>query len=675
MSRAPLSTIDTAPLTGVCIGLFMAALPLASNVAPWALALFASALVVRLLVNRWRLPLPSLPVKIGVLAAGVAGITLSYGSILGIEPGLGLLLLLVSLKLLETNTVRDFQVLTLLGWFLSLCGLFFSQELGTWLYIAATAGVLTASLVRFHLGPGTGGFWSAGRLAATLLLQSLPIVVVLFLFFPRSHGGFRFAFNRAFNATSGMSDSIEPGSVAALAMSDEIAFTAEFPDRNVPTLPQMYWRGSVMWRGNGLSWSRGAVMQIEPLPTSGTLKPIRQRIILEPHGGAWLFALDRPSSEVRNAMPKPGGYLQSVRQIITTTRYEVSSLVDVRETILPVEHRREALRVPEQLSPRVRTLAASWRSAAASDREVVESALRHFRSSRFVYTLTPGQYKGDALDEFLFERRSGFCEHYAAAFATLMRTAGIPARLVTGYLGGEYNRLGGYVRVRQSECHVWCEVWLKDSGWKRVDPTNVIAPERVNSGLESFLASQAAADQETGGEASSGALGLREMLREIRLAWDSLKYQWDVRVLNFDEENQRTFFASLGLGSMRWPELFTWIVLAIAASLGLLALWLSHATRPRLDPVSRDYARFCRILAAGGVRREAAEGPLAFAERAARTFPHQAERIRRIGQLYVALRYSRVAPPRHELARAVRELRRARTAKQKLTPVLRVNLP
>lgn len=649
------SMIEDVPLTGVAAGLLLAVLPLLSHLAPWALALFGGALLMRLLVNRLHLGLPPVAVKVTVLALGLTGIALAYGSFFGIEPGLGILLILVSLKLLETNTVRDFQVLTLLGWFLSLCALFFSQTLGTWLYISTVGALLTASLIRFHSGPRAGDFRRSAGLTVKLLFQAIPIIVLLFVFFPRTAGGFRLNFSRVMTNVSGMSDRLEPGSVAAVAMSEEIAFRVTFPDGNAPPLPQLYWRGAVLWSGEGLSWQAGTVESIEGRIGQAVGPPVRQQIALEPHGGKWLFALDRPVGNVSDAVYKAGGYLQSVKPISSVRQYEVTSRPENHETILLHEHRRAALQLPAHVTPRVQALVESWRATTKSDREMIDSALRYFRNNRFLYTLEPGAYGSNALDEFLFERRTGFCEHYAAAFATLMRIAGIPARLVIGYHGGLINR--SYIIVRQSESHVWCEVWLRDSGWQRVDPTSVIAPERLSSGLEAYLESRASAEHAGGGESSSMMAGLRDILRDVRLAWDNLSYQWDLRVLNFDEDNQQLFFALIGLSQVDWPALVTWNVTSAAGLLALLALWFSRPARIRRNATVRHYDRFCGILAAAGLAREPFEGPLTFCGRASDSFPEHASKIQRIRDLYIDLRYANKTSGAADLARAVRTLR------------------
>ena len=315
--------------------------------------------------------------------------------------------------------------------------------------------------------------------------------------------------------------------------------------------------------------------------------------------------------------------------------------------------------MPARVSPRVQALVAGWQKAHPDPQEFIETALHFFRKERFVYTLHPGTYSdANGLDEFLFERRQGFCEHYAAAFATLMRVAGISSRVVIGYHGGEFNALGNYVIVRQADAHAWCEVWIKDTGWLRVDPTDMIAPERLASGLASYLETRAAQTDPAVSQRSTAAAGWRELQHDLRLAWDSINYQWDLRVLNFDEDNQRSFLLALGFGNAQWAEICVWVGALIAAFLAGIGLWLRRPGREAGDEAGRWYARFCRRLEGGGLKRERWEGPLHFGERAAAHFAAQAAAIREITALYIQLRYGATAPPLVDFIRAVRNLPR-----------------
>ncbi|MDR3404204.1 MAG: DUF3488 and transglutaminase-like domain-containing protein [Chthoniobacter sp.] len=653
------SNVATAPLVGMVVALVSAIIPLGEKVAGWVLLGFFAACIARIILNRPGARLPSLPVKLLLFVASIGGVAVSYGSPVGIEPGFSILVALVGLKLIEANGPRDFHVLGLLAFFLALCDLFFSQDFIRWLYVAAILLLVLATLVRFHRGGGAGSYPRSAWLAAKLLAQCLPIAALLFLFFPRVYGGFRFQFSQSLMNVGGMSDRLSPGSISSIALNSDIVFRADFPNGNIPPMSTMYWRGGVLWRGEGLTWVLGPFLSHERRPGQFSGPLVRQRISLQPHGGRWLFALDRPAGDPpRGATYQPGDVLQSRRAIISRYRYEIVSQPENREAVLPQDQRIAALHLPSHIDPRVRALVDSWKVGNAGPEQIVEAARRYFRREHFVYTLQPGTFSdAGGLEEFLFERRQGFCEHYAAAFATLMRLAGIPSRIVIGYHGGEFNSLGRYVIVRQSDAHAWCEVWIKDSGWQRVDPTDMIAPDRIASSFASFLQTHTAEPDADSSQGSLAATGLREIQHDIQLAWDSLNYQWDLHVLNFDEEAQSNFLISLGLGSTSWIDIFFWILLAMVLFIAALT-YLLRRPRGRADKVALGYAAFCRALARAGLPREPWEGAQHFGARAAQQFPEQATFIERISALYVELRYSPTKPNPRSFLAAVRRLPR-----------------
>ena len=653
------SQIAGTPLAIIGVGMLLAALPIAPRVPLFALALFLLTLIARTMIHRMRLPLPSLPVKLAVLAIGVGGVALSTGTLQGIDSGLGILLILISLKLLELRTTRDFQVLVLLGWFLGLCRLFFAQDLGSWLQSGAVGLLLTAALIAVH-----GGFSRWGELArttGTLACQAAPLAVLLFVLFPRAYTGVRFSFSRGLLANTGMAEEIQPGSFAGLARNDAKAFRVEFPDGEPPPPTLRYWRAGVLWKCDNLVWTRGSGMPpwIRP-PLRPNAPGIRQRVLVQPDGNKWLFALDWPVTTVRDATFEAGEFLRSNRGILQPLLYEVTSQPNLNPAPLPRSHRLAALQLPKPVPPRAAALARQWRDTFQHrDAALVSNALQWIAQESFSYTLAPGDYDAaEGLEEFLFDRRAGFCEHYAASFATLMRLAGVPSRLVIGYHGGELNELGDYLIVRQSDAHAWCEVWLEGRGWTRIDPTSVIAPDRVAAGLQSLL--QSRADRAGGGMGEDGGFnsGWRNPWRQAGMVWDNLNYQWDVRVLNFDQDEQRTFLARIGLGDLRGFSSMLVVALIVIGAIAGVAVFLRRPWQRSDDPVQRGYRRFCLGLAGAGVVRRLSEGPNDFAERAARALPEQGDFIRRITALYVRLRYGAEPPPAREFLREVAALPR-----------------
>jgi transglutaminase-like putative cysteine protease len=613
------------------------------SLASWVPCLFLLALAMKFWMEPKGYRLRFATLKLILAAVALAAIFFSYGSLKGVAPGVSLLVVLMSLKILEAHTAREFQVMVMMAWVLCLCGFFLSQDFAIALCLLAAFALLLVALIQFHRGSSPGSFWSPLSATCKLLAQAVPLVVLLFLLFPRINTGFRFEIRDPRSAASGFSDRLSPGSIASLANSSDIAFRAEFPDRKTRPPGPMYWRGIVMWHCEGMEWR--APYAPPPISASSTQSPgdkaIRQRITIAPHGARWMFALDRPFEVPPKAMLARGNYLWSVQPIRKARRYEVVSSSEVTGKELQPHERKEALKLPASITPAVRELAQSWIAQNSDPRAIVNSALQFFRTQRFRYSLSPGEYRKNDLEQFLFHRRVGFCEHYATSFATLMRLAGVPARVVVGYLGGEYNDLGRFFLVRQADTHAWCEVWLPDSGWTRVDPTSVVAPGRASLDLNSFLERRTASgEMETRRSAFVTQLARSAIFTNIRFAWETLNYEWDTRLLGFDADVQEALLASAGIANRGSFFLITEILVVAAALLAIYAGWMQLRTRSRADRVKALYERFCRKAARLGAPRDAWEGPSDFSKRAAQLLPNESDRIRQISNTYIALRYS-----------------------------------
>jgi len=629
--------IPRRPLLWLAAALLFVLPPMFDGLAPWVPTLLLLAIAAKFWMEPRGYRLRFLPLKVALVVAALVAIFISYGAIKGIEPGVSLIIVLMSLKIFEAHTVREFHFMVMLGWVLCLSGFFLAQDLVIAVCIMIAFTLLTTALVQFYRGLAAGRIWPPLRGALTLLAQAVPLIVLLFLLFPRVTAGFRLLPTPNAISASGFSDRLSPGSVEAMATSTAVAFRAEFPDDDVRRSMPLYWRGNVLTEGDGMEWRFREMLRSSPQFHSGST--IRQLITIEPHGEHWMFALDRPVTEPPGASLRPGNYLRSWQAIVKPRRYEVkSSLALTRQDLQPLA-RKQLLEVPASISPRIRELAQSWSQADPDPHAIIKRALDFFQTQRFRYSLSPGEYRKNDLDEFLFHRRIGFCEHYAASFTTLMRLAGVPARVVIGYLGGEFNEMGHFYLVRQSDAHAWCEVWLPDTGWTRVDPTNVVAPERVNLGLESFLERSAGA-----GEMSPGftrTFARQPFFAKIRVTWQTLNYAWDSRVLGFDAEAQQALTNEIGLPDLRPVSLLFLSAIIAAGFIVILATWMQMLARAHPDPVQSLYARFCAKAARLGAPRDPTEGPVDFARRAGQFLPQESERIATISDCYVGLRYGR----------------------------------
>ena len=637
------TSIPRRPLLWLAAALLFTLPPMFGSLATWVPCLFLITLAMKFWMEPKGYRLRSTTWKLILAAVTLAAIFSSYGSLKGIEPGVSLLVVLMSLKILEAHTAREFQVMVMMAWVLCLCGFFLSQDFAIALCLLAAFALLLVALIQFHRGSSPGALWPPLGATGKLLAQAAPLVVLLFLLFPRINTGFRFEILGAGSAASGFSDRLSPGSIASLANSSEIAFRGEFPDGKTRPPGPMYWRGVVMWHCEGMEWrapyAPASISHSARQSRSG--KTMRQWITIAPHRAHWMFALDRPFQAPPGATLARGDYLWSVQSIRKARRYEVISSPEVTGKELQLHERKEALELPASISPAVRELAQSWIAQNSNPRATVNSALQFFRTQGFRYSLSPGEYKKNDLDQFLFHRRVGFCEHYAASFATLMRLAGIPARVVVGYLGGEYNDLGRFFLVRQADTHAWCEVWLPDSGWTRVDPTSVVAPGRAGLDLNTFLARRIASGEiETGRSAFVTQLTGSAIFTNLRLTWETLNYEWDTRILGFDADVQESLLASVGIANRGPFLLITEILVVLAVLLVIYAGWMQLRTHSRVDRVKSLYERFCRKAARLGVRRNPWEGPSDFSRRAAQLLPNESERIRQISNTYIALRYS-----------------------------------
>jgi protein-glutamine gamma-glutamyltransferase len=655
--------IPRRPLLWLATALLFTLPPMFGRLATWVPCLFLTTLALKFWMEPKGYRLRFAASKLALAVVALAAIFASYGSLKGVEPGVSLLVVLMSLKILEAHTAREFQVMVMMAWVLCLCGFSLSQDFAIALCLMAAFVLLLVALVQFHRGSSPGAFWPPLATTCKLLGQAAPLVILLFFLFPRINAGFRFEIRDLHSATSGFSDRLSPGSIASLANSSAIAFRAEFPDNRTRLQGPLYWRGIVMWHCEGMEWR--APRAPEAIDRSSAQSQggrfTRQRITLAPHGARWMFALDRPFGVPAGAILAEGNYLWSTQPIRKTRRYELVSSPEIAPKKLEAGERELATEVPTSISPAVRELAQSWTAQNSNPRAIVNNALGFFRAHRFRYSLSPGDYKKNDLDEFLFRRRVGFCEHYAATFATMMRLAGIPARVVVGYLGGEYNDLGRFFLVRQSDTHAWCEVWLPDNGWTRVDPTSAVAPGRASLDLNSFLERRLAP-----GEAGAGRSALVSQLAQlaifnnIRLAWEALNYEWDTRILGFDTDVQEALLASAGITTHGSLSVIIEIVLIAVALLVIYAVWMRLRSRVLADRVKLLYERFCRKAAKLGVRRDPWEGPSHFSRRVVESLPNESERIRHITDSYIALRYAPNSVPLafDEFAKEVRAFAR-----------------
>lgn len=596
----------------------------------WMTPFLAAAGIWRYLVARrgWRMPGPRLLAPLAL--AGAIGVIASHHGAFGRDASVATLALLLAFKLMETRTRRDCVLLVLAGYFLVVTVFLFQQSIAVGiLTLLAVTGLTATLLAASHVDDGIA--WRRQAMTAVkLLAQAVPVMLALFLLFPRVPGPLWGVPQDAYRGMSGLSDTMAPGEISELSLSSAVAFRVQF-EGQPPVGSRLYWRGPVLWYFDGRRWLPDRSRQApEALSANGPLT--RYRVTLEPHNRNWLFALDMPAELPGQAVLGHERQLLSQRPVRARMRYEVASSLDYTlGAELDERSHQLALQLPRQGNPRARALAGRWAETAASPQQIVQHALRMYREQEFVYTLTPPRLGADSMDEFLFRTRRGFCEHYAGSFVFLMRAAGVPARVVTGYQGGERNPVGDYFIVRQSDAHAWAEVWLQDQGWVRVDPTAAVSPLRIEGGIADALPQS--------DELPLLARRDAGWLRELYLNWDALNNHWNQWVLGYNQQRQAQLWSRLTGQQPTWRELGLSLVVTLAAIVLVLSCFLLRRQRRRLSPLQRTYRRFLRKLAKAGVERRPGEGPQDFGRRAAAALPAQAQAITDISRHYARLRY------------------------------------
>lgn len=580
-----------------------------------------------------------------LVIVGCSGILIEFRSLFGRDAGVAMLVVFMAMKLLELKSQRDAVVVVVLGYFLLLTHYFYSQSIPTGLWLLFALWLVTATLIRLHGGPASTTRASL-RYAASLCLQAIPFMLVLYLLFPRISGPLWGLPSDAHAGMTGLSDTMSPGSISRLAQSADIAFRARF-STTPPAKQKLYWRGPVMEQFDGTTWrlhdNRRTSPQLETLSA-----PFRYVMTLEPHNQRWILALDAPVQlpEGLNA-----SNVLAVTQRLPVTerrRYELAASLDYRFNV--DEDPRALSRnlaLPPGLNPQARALAERWRSSDHRPSAIIGQAQALF-AAEFTYTLQPPLLGQNGIDEFLFKTRRGFCEHYAGAFVFLMRAAGIPARVVSGYQGGEFNPLDGYLVIRQSDAHAWAEVWLEGQGWVRVDPTASVSPTRIETGI---------ADALPFGEPLPALVQWRaDWLRTLRYRWEAVNNAWNQHILGYDPQRQRELLSRLGLPETDWRSLAT--VLGIACSLLVAAMtaWTLYQ-RPAIDPARRLWLTALRQLARRQVDCAPWETPMAVAQRVREQRPELAETFQNVVDAYLQARYGKSNNNLNALREAVARLR------------------
>jgi len=589
----------------------------------------------------------------------IVGVYLHFHTWLGKDAGVAFLIILVCLKMLELHARRDAVAVLFVCYFLLVGQLLYSQSLLTGLYLLLCTALLVSTQIAFQyhqLVPSLfvrlmGGFKMVGI--------AVPLTLILFLFFPHIQGPLWGTQQGNSNGVSGLSDFMEPGNVAELALSDQIAFRVQFKQPPPPS-SQLYWRGIVLDTFNGKRWSISSAPATVSIATPVQGTSVTQDIILEPHNQRWLFGLDQPAYlTALNGTPIAGndtqfstltrfGEMRSATVINDRIRYSIVSYLsnsgasESSTTGTPPSHserielQNNALQLPAGFNPMTLRWSQQLRAQSNDPIQLANQVLHFFREQPFRYTLSPPELGVNQIDDFMFGTQAGFCEHYASAFVVIMRAMRIPSRVVTGYQGGEINPIDQLMTIRQSDAHAWAEIWVEPRGWIRVDPTAAVAPSRVERGINGSFPNRNL----------SGLLNFNQqgwagnLARQFRAQWDALNSGWNLWVLNYNLGKQLNLLSFIsGIQNPQAAQLGMAMMIGASLTVGLLSLFLL-VRKPPQSPLDRVYQKFCRHMRLLGYPRMVHEGPYDYCQRLQPVFPDKAELVDFLA-LYSECRYGR----------------------------------
>lgn len=629
-------------------------LPLLLTLPIWVGGVWLFALTWRVQIYRNRWLYPPIWVKFALGGVCVAGIIFSFSGVNGVEPMIGFLVCSFALKLIEMRTQKDVLIVLFIA-FIALASQFlFAQDMlaaivGLFVLLVLLAAWQSTFSLRLQSVP------YRLRQSGVLVLKSMPLMVVLFLIMPRIGPLWTVPVPEGGRGQTGFSDSMTLGDIGNLVRSPETAFRVTF-DGPSPSVDQMYWQGLILDQFDGRTWT--AAEQASRFSRFGTsdnrLKPageqpfVQYSVILEPHFEHWLFSLGAPvsvQSTQLNVLITPQRLLATAQPVSQKSAYSVQSILNEADSTVALDRDR-LLHMPDQSNPRARALGESWQAEGMNTQAKVDTALTLFRRD-FSYTLQPSTLGQHALDEFLFETQRGFCEHFASSFVFLMRAAGVPARVVVGYQGGEARSQGSYYTVRQSDAHAWAEVWYDQLGWQRVDPTAAVAPSRVEFGVEGALA------MDERGLVNQG-LWQGAWVRPIYQRWDALSHSWNRWVLSYDSGLQQGFLRWLLGDASPWRVGVVFIVVC-AIILGALVI-IPYLLRRQVkrSPENRAVQQLLRRLSRLGIERRPGETLAIFAQRVGREQPNYRIALQKIAESYESVAYREQTHDLVELQRHVR---------------------
>ncbi len=615
------------------LSLGLIVLPHVSHLSLSVFAFFCALLIWRF-IGIWKPErLPSFPWIIFLIVCGMAILYSQHRGILGRDGGTSLFVIALGLKLMEIKSERDLYLINYLTFIVAASQFLYEQSILMAAYILFVSCVLLATLV--FINSHVADTRIALKKAAVIIAQAIPMMIVVFIFFPRVEPPKWLLFNDQQQNKTGLSDTMEPGSITDLGMSDELVFRVKF-NGAIPPAKQRYWRGPVLTLTDGKKWAQARDLSYQQYLDKPTFsgKPYQYTLLMEPQEKDWVFALDLPSEFSKPLEQNANYQLNTENDLRKRTEFKLTSYPTYNTGYITKTEYRDARQLPAEPSDKIKQLVAQLQGFDSPPEVFIKQLLNHFRKEDFHYTLTPPLMEDNPIETFLFETRHGFCSHYASAFVYLMRVADIPARVVTGYQGGEFNEVGNFLEIKQADAHAWAEVWLENQGWRRFDPTAAIAPERIERNIDIRRLMP-------GGIISyaspNSGLAAFNLLKQARKLWGHIDYNWQRWVINYNNANQSNFLSSFGISDFK--TMMYWMMGIVALITAILSLFLLHQKPKQIDRNLIIYNRFLKKLAKAGLIRNTGEGARDFAERIKPKLPEHAASIEQITRAFIQQRY------------------------------------
>ena len=599
----------------------------------------------RLLYEYQIIPLPNLWIKLGLILCLFYLIYINYGSLIGLEPGSVILICAVSLKLIDRVSYRDAMILLFLNFILLLTCFFQSQTLGITVFAIFDLIMVTALLVQIHNGSHVE--FNIGSLLKTgtrLFLQISPLMVLLFFVFPRFSINF-IGLKAGQSLSRGFGETIEPGSVSRLIKSDQPAFHAKFHG-TPPPLSEMYWRGAIFTVNEGMKWTRIPPLKTDlEAPKSFPEDSLKQEILMEPVFSEWLFSIDRffwiqHKNKILQKLTQKTESLNFVLDRAYSKKFIYTAHSSPKfSDSLAMEEKNRYLQSPVFKDPRIDRLINKIKMNAKTNRQKALN-LMLFYQKQFLYTLNPGTLKGNGLAEFVFEKKRGFCEHFATSFSALMRLAKVPSRVVVGFHGGMKSQFSEYYLITGRDAHAWTEIWSEEEKrWLRFDPTLMVSPLRFELGgqiyhslTESDLLKNQNKDKELLKQFDIG------WLKRTHLTLDALAIRWNLFLLKYDHSGQTDFLKKLGFGNINQGSLL--IISLLLLLIFFLVIRLKNTNpKPKKEPEQKAYEFLLNWLAKQGIEKSPSEGPSDFLIRCQKELPNKKNKLEAFRQAYLYQHY------------------------------------